>query len=342
MTTKSLSQFGIRCAALALVTASAVSCGLEKQTAPPLAGPSEFGLSLTVSAIPDTLVADGQSESLIRVVARDPSGNPMSGVAVRLDVTADQLVSTSLRESQVVTDASGQATTALLAPSAPATQFAVDPVLTVTAFPVGTNFGNSAAQRTVNVRVVAPDGTPNGNSQPVAMIVANPPVANFNETIRFDASYSTDEGLACTSHCTYIWEFGDNTVSVRGVTADHKFTLPGEYTVTLTVLDDRGGSDTASMTVRIIGPTAPVAVITAPASGTTTADVNFSGAASTVGTGATISQYAWDFGDGTPTQTSSSATISHRYLTIGAKTVTLTVTDSLGRVATAIATVTVQ
>jgi PKD repeat protein len=342
MITNSLTRATATCAALALVAAGTVSCGIEKQSAPALSGPSEFGLSLKLSALPDTIVADGTSESVIRVEARDPNGNPMPGVTVSLDVRADQLISAALRDSQVVTDASGQATTTLLAPSAPATQFAIDPVLTVTGFPVGTNFGNSAANRTVNVRVVAPHGTPNGNANPVAVIVANPPVANYNETIRFDGSYSTDEGLACNGRCTYIWEFGDDTVTLRGMTVEHKFTLPGDFDVRLTVLDDRGGSDTASMTVHIIGPTAPRAVITAPASATTTADVNFSAAASTVGAGATITQYAWDFGDGTPTQTSSSSTISHRYASIGAKTVTLTLTDSLGRIATATATVTVQ
>jgi PKD repeat protein len=342
MMNKSLSRASVKCAALVLVTAGAVSCGVEKQTAPALTGPSEFALSLTLSALPDTIVADGESESVIRVVARDPNGNPMSGVAVSLDLAADQLISASLRQSQVVTDANGQATTTLLAPSAPATRFANDPVLTVTAFPVGTNFGNSAANRTVNVRVVSPDGTPNGNANPVAVIVANPPVANFNETIRFDASYSTDEGLACMSRCSYIWEFGDNTVSVRSMTAEHKFTLPGNYTVTLTVLDDRGGSHTASMAVRIIGPTAPVAVMAAPASVTgPVANVTFSAAASTVGTGATITQYAWDFGDGTPVQTTTSTTVTHPFTT-GTYTVTLTVTDSLGRQAFDTATISVQ
>jgi len=321
----------VRFAPLALVALGAISCGLEKQTAPALAGPSEFALSLSLSANPDTIVADGQSQSQIRVQARDANGNPAAGVRVQLEVTVDQLIAAAgLTESSIVTDGNGVATVGLIAPSAPATQFAVDPVVTVWATPVGVDYANST-DRSVQVRITAPHGTDPGNRNPVALAVANPPVANYNETITFDASYSTDEGLACNGACDYIWEFGDNTVAVRGMRVEHKFTLPGTYTVTLTVLDGKGGVGTDSVEVRIIGPVAPVPSFTfTPASPVTSGTtVTFDASSTTVGVGGSISQYDWNIG-GTVV-TSSGATLQRTFTTPGTYAVTLTVTDNLGR-----------
>jgi len=46
-----------------------------------------------------------------------------------------------------------------------------------------------------------------------------------------------------------------------------------------------------------------------------------------------IASYAWDFGDGTPLVSSSSAATTHAYVASGAYTVVLRVTDSAGRLA---------
>jgi len=341
MMTTSLFRVPAACAALVLVAVGAVSCGLDKQTAPALAGPSEFGLSLSVRAFPDTLVADGESQAAIQVTARDPNGQPVPGVTIALEAIADRLIVPQLTQSTIVTGANGIASAGLVAPAPPATQFAVDPIVTVSARPIGTDFANSAP-RQVQVTVRAPEGTPRANRAPTAVIVANPPVANFNETIHFDGSLSTDEGVACNGNCEYIWEFGDNTVAVKGMGVDHVFTLPGTYTVTLTVTDG-SLSDTDSFDVRIIGPTAVTADFTVtPASPSAGASVTFNASSSTVGQGATIAQYAWNFGDNSATVTSSSATTSHTFALAGSYDVTLTVTDSLGRQSVKTATVDVQ
>jgi PKD repeat protein len=47
--------------------------------------------------------------------------------------------------------------------------------------------------------------------------------------------------------------------------------------------------------------------------------------------GATITSYAWSFGDGQSAAASSSSTTTHRYNALGTFTVRVTVTDSLGR-----------
>jgi PKD repeat protein len=132
-------------------------------------------------------------------------------------------------------------------------------------------------------------------------------------------------------------------VAVRGVTAEHVYTLPDTYVVTLSVTDDRGGVGTATVSIRIIGPVAPVANFTVvPSSPTAGQNVTFNASSSTVGAGATITQYAWDFGDGSATVTSSSASTTKSFAAAGSYSVTLTITDSLGRQATKSSTVVVQ
>jgi len=55
------------------------SCGLDEVDIPPLIGPSELGLSLQLTASPDTINADGVSQSVVRLVARDENGAPAPG-----------------------------------------------------------------------------------------------------------------------------------------------------------------------------------------------------------------------------------------------------------------------
>jgi PKD repeat protein len=333
-----------RLTALTLALAAVAGCGIDKQSAPELTGPSELALSLTLTATPDTIVQDGESQSVIQVKAHGPDGRPLPGVTVQMSATSSDgaIRAVTFTAPTIVTDANGQATLGMIAPPPPATVPVTPPILFVTATPSGANF-TGAVPRQVQVRLLAPAGTPLSNLLPDAVILADPRVANFNETITFDASLTTDEGQACGTRCQYIWEFGDNTVAVKGITASHVYPLPGNYIVTLTVTDDRGGVDTATVDIRIIGPTAPVANFTVtPSTLTVGATGTFNASTSTVGAGATITQYAWDFGDGGATVVTSSATTTKSYTTVGSKLVTLTITDSLGRTATRTSSVTVQ
>jgi glucose/arabinose dehydrogenase/Ca2+-binding RTX toxin-like protein len=75
----------------------------------------------------------------------------------------------------------------------------------------------------------------------------------------------------------------------------------------------------------------PTSVIAAdPTSGPPPLEVNFDGSESSdPDTGDTLS-YVWDFGDGSPTETTSTPTTSHTYSTSGMYTATLTVRDTSG------------
>lgn len=81
----------------------------------------------------------------------------------------------------------------------------------------------------------------------------------------------------------------------------------------------------SKIAVKVYGP--PVASFTS-----TTANLvaNFNASASTAGSGATITNYAWTFGD---TTTGTGVTPTHTYTSTGTYTVTLTVTDSNGAIA---------
>jgi len=65
-------------------------------------------------------------------------------------------------------------------------------------------------------------------------------------TIVFDGSGSTDN----TTITTYEWDFGDGETG-NGYKLSHTYTTSGNYTVTLTVTDDSGLSDSNTTTAHI-------------------------------------------------------------------------------------------
>ena len=68
-----------------------------------------------------------------------------------------------------------------------------------------------------------------------------------------------------------------------------------------------------------------------PTSGiTTTTNVIFNAGASYAVTGTSISNYAWDWGDGTVDNVNSASSEEHDWAAKGTYSVTLTVTDNLG------------
>jgi PKD repeat protein len=177
-----------------------------------------------------------------------------------------------------------------------------------------------------------------------ATIVDRPPVAAFTQSAsvttganaNFDASASSDpDGTIANYH----WDFGDGeTLNTTTPVAAHIYSTPGSKTVTLTVTDDSGSTDTVTHTLTV-ADRPPTASFTAPATVAAGQAAAFDASASNDPDG-TIVTYHWDFGDG-QSQDSSSPTVTHTYSSPGSKTVTLTVTDNSGSTATAQHTVTV-
>lgn len=324
-----------------LLAASAGACSMDKTTAPTLAGPSEFGLSVNLSAVPDRLTQDGESQSAITATLRGPNGEPRPGVPVQFRVAANDGSYLTLTETVKTTNGEGHATIGVVAPPAPQFQPKTPVNVTIYAVPIGSNLAN-AVERSVVLRLEPPAGTPPPNDPPQAEFNISPSAPVQGQSVRFDASASKDEGVECQLTCTYAWDFGDGGTG-QGMLTTHVYESPGVFAVTLKITDARGSSATRTRGVVVEPPAVPVAnIVFSPTAPDTTVSVNFDGAGSTVGSPATIVEYSWSFGDGTDAVTASSPTASHQYSVAGSYIVRLTVKDSLGRTATVTAGVTVK
>src|SRR5262249_44495172 len=138
--------------------------------------------------------------------------------------------------------------------------------------------------------------------------------------IRFDGTRSTDgDG----DPLTYAWDFGDGTRGT-GATPTHAYARSGVYTVALVVNDGSVDSTPARAQVTVTN-TAPVAMLSGPASGFKLTALTWNGSGSSDANGDTLS-YQWSFGDGS-SATTSTPTTTHSYASVGSYHVTLTVSD---------------
>jgi len=87
------------------------------------------------------------------------------------------------------------------------------------------------------------------NKSPVAGLVISPSSGAAPLTITASGSTSSDADGTIAS---YAWDFGDGATAT-GVEAQHTYVNPGEYTVTLTVRDDKGKQGTATGRVLATG-----------------------------------------------------------------------------------------
>ena len=132
------------------------SCTLEDQSAPPLVGPSELSISIALAVVPDILPTDGESRSIVTVVARDAYGIALRNLPLRAEIRVNGLPADlgSLSARNAVTDSTGRATLMYTAPAIdgdPDTGTLVEIGVT----PIGSNFAN-ALIRTTTIRLVPP------------------------------------------------------------------------------------------------------------------------------------------------------------------------------------------
>ena len=138
------------------LTALLSACTVQQTDVPSVTGPSEFGLSMTLTATPDTINQDGASQSAIAVQARGPSGAGLSGVSVRLDIAVGGTLQDfgTLTTKSLVTGSDGRASAIYIAPPPPpASAGSSGSVVTIVATPIGSNF-QAANARTAEIRLV--------------------------------------------------------------------------------------------------------------------------------------------------------------------------------------------
>ncbi|PCC34446.1 PKD domain-containing protein [Glutamicibacter sp. BW77] len=192
---------------------------------------------------------------------------------------------------------------------------------------IGDDDGDSALSTSeITVQELPP------NEAPTAAFTAAVEFLN----VQFDASPSQDTDGTIES---YQWDFGDGTPAVTGTEAiaTHEYAQAGNYTVSLTVIDNLGASATTTQELEVNGNQPPVASFTA-ATNDLKVEVDASQSADPEDGSLT---YSWDFGDGSETVEGSESSASHVYALAGEYTIKLTVTDPAGHTSEATTTVNV-
>ena len=166
---------------------------------------------------------------------------------------------------------------------------------------------------------------------PIAVITTDTTQGFIPLTINFSGENSTDPDSNIVS---YLWDFGVGDSSfASGEDVTFTFETPGNYTVTLIVVDADSLSDTAQVVI-FVGDGdnfAPVILCNvSPDSGITPINVLFDATQSFDPDGDELT-FFWEFGDGT---TGDGPLVSHTYTTHGEILVTLTVSDGRGGVST--------
>lgn len=205
---------------------------------------------------------------------------------------------------------------------------------------------SQAGTFTVILTVSDPDGGAASVTMPYVITNQAPashPAANVSsaltlESVHFEGAGSVDPDGFVQS---FLWDFGDGLTS-SAVSPDHVYQAApldaGAYTVRLTVFDNLGASNAATMQITVTNR-APVGVIENGEPLYASLTAFFRATASSDADGI-VATYQWSFGDGSETQTGSE--VSHVFGSAGTFNVTLTVTDNRGGTSTVSKEVTVQ
>jgi len=138
----------------------------------------------------------------------------------------------------------------------------------------------------------------------------------------------------------YLWDFGDGN-NANGSTVSYSYNTAGEFTLTLTVVDDNGFNASKSIDILVDNMEPIVMLVTTPSNRTVEVDgpITFD-ASITQDRDGSIVGYTWDFGHFGEFYDGILPVIEHSYDQTGSYDVTLTVTDNLG--ATVNTTITVN
>ena len=237
---------------------------------------------------------------------------PEAGLAWRADkvLGSDERVLTALENGGAGASGFGP----LLAAQAAASLRRADPRRIFPAIPVGYRWGTALALA-AGVLLAAVPARPH----------APPPVANFSVApIRGPAPLRVfAEDLSQGRIRERTWDFGDGTVVEGLLSAGHLYSVPGKFSIHLTV-EGPGGSDVATMDrpVEVLAPNATFADFSAePRKGRAPLEVRFANSSKNAG------RFAWSFGDG---KTSAEMNPFHRYEEPGLYAVTLEATGPEG------------
>jgi PKD repeat protein len=172
---------------------------------------------------------------------------------------------------------------------------------------------SSSMQKTINI-----------NSPPIAAFAFDRSYPSKDDIVNFDASRSYDPDGSIKD---YQWSYGDGKVENGGSAfSSHRYQRDGNYTIKLTLTDDKNLKDSQSLNISVkteIRP--PIAYFSYyPANPTTEDTIVFNADLSSSSNGY-IKEYQWDFDDNSTKGNSRSE--AHKYEKEGIYKVRLTATD---------------
>jgi len=188
--------------------------------------------------------------------------------------------------------------------------------------PTGRLLATGSSDKTVKLWEIQVENQP-----PQAKFSFSPTQPTVGQSVRFDASDSFDPDGTITD---YIWDFGDSSTGLGKITT-HSYNRSGSFTVTLTVTDDDGATDSISKPITAIEAKPPKPEFTfSPKKPLVGQSVTFDASGSSDPDGCVVN-YEWDFGDGSGKNYA--MIVTHAFTEEGTYTVTLTVTDDDGATA---------
>lgn len=246
-------------AALCLVLASG-GCGQHDVEIPDLEGPSETGLSLSLTLSKDVLVSDGRDFAVVTATVRGPNGRlaPNQDVFFAIADESGRFADIGLivgsngpgTGATVRTNAQGVAQIIYEAPAR--TDATANQTVLVMARLVSSD-ANGATYHSVRIELRSAEpklfpANPN-NLPPKCSFITEPDAGPFktNTVIGFHSTSSDPDGVIIR----YEWNFGDGTTGDQPDNAK-VYRAAGNYTVVHSVIDDDGArnSCTASIPVR--------------------------------------------------------------------------------------------
>ncbi len=109
------------------------------------------------------------------------------------------------------------------------------------------------------------------NAAPSTAFAISPRYPAPGDTVTLDGTYSHDADGQVTS---YQWSFGNGSVQTTGAVARTVYSRAGNYPVTLTTVDDSGGTATVTLSLVVNNAGAPATAVSASASSLTLSAAN--------------------------------------------------------------------
>jgi PKD repeat protein len=160
------------------------------------------------------------------------------------------------------------------------------------------------------------------------------PIPSYTGNVTFNATKSYD---TYGSIVGYSWDFGDGT-NDTGEVVTHNYVESNNFSVSLTVTDNDGLTDTKSFNLTILNQL-PIALFSESAETAYVGDTISFNASTSYDPDGLIVVYFWDFGDGT---NDTGIVVNHSFSTNGTFTVTLIITDDDGGISSTNATKTIM